>query len=352
MKNKPIVSIIIVLFIGALLFNGCSKNENNTEESEVIPVEVTTVTTHSIDRTLEFTGTIEAWKKTNLGAQMPGTIKKIYVNAGDEVKKGDLLIQMDDAQLTQARVQYELAKLDYERMKPLLKEGSISPNQFDKIKGGYESAKAGYELTLKNTQIRAPFSGLITTKWMNEGDVFTLMPGAAGSPTILTLMQFNPVKILINIPERDISSISMGQKAMVRVDVIPNQVFQGEITRIDPAIDPMTRTFGAEIKVENPQQILRPGMFSRVSIFVGRENIVAVPREALIRQLGTSHYYAFVVQNGIAKRRNVKLGQRFDELFEIKSGLNVGEAIVIEGQYLLKDGMQVNVTSSTGMKQQ
>ncbi|HFE63759.1 MAG TPA: efflux RND transporter periplasmic adaptor subunit [Caldithrix sp.] len=351
MKKMSVLITAISLLAVLMLSNSCTKVEKQAGKSPAVPVEVSTVGTHTIDRTLEFTGNIEPWKKNNLGAQMPGTIRKIYVDVGDRVKAGELLVQMDDAQLTQARVQYELAKLDYERMKPLLDEGSISPNQFDKIKGGYQAAKAGYELTLANTQIRAPFSGLITTKWMDEGEVFTLMPGAAGSPTILTLMQINPIKISINIPESDFSSIALGQTAEMKVDVIPGRVFHGKVSRIDPAIDPMTRTFGAEIKINNAGEILRPGMFCRVSILIGSENVVAVPREALIRQLGTSKYYAFVVENGIAKRRNVKLGRRFDELFEIKSGLRDGDAIVIEGQYLLKDGMQVNVNNSTAMKQ-
>lgn len=336
-----LLTLLIVMLICVLNIN-CS-NKKTQQEINIVPVEVATVKFHSFDRILHFTGNIDAWKKSDLGAQIPGKVQKIYVDAGDRVQKGDLLVQMEDAQLIQARVQYELAKKDYERMKPLLKEGSISPNQFDKIKGAYEAAKAGYDLTLANTQIRAPFSGLITNRWMDEGEVFVLMPGQTGSPAILTLMQINPAKITIRTPESDINKIKIDQPAEVKVDILPNRVFHGKISRIDPAIDPLSRTFGAEIKVENQDESLRPGMFARVSVFAGKETILAVPRSALIRQIGTGKYYAFVVENGVAKRKDVRIGSVYDELIEIREGLNENDQVVIEGQYRLKNGMQVKV---------
>lgn len=346
MKEISTLITAISILAGLVLTSSCTKVEKQAEESSAVPVEILTVETHAIDQTLEFTGTIDPWKKNNLGAQMPGTIKNIYVEVGDRVKKRDLLVQMDDAQLTQVRVNYELAKLDYQRMKPLLEDGSISPNQFDKVKGGYEAAKAAYELTLANTQIRAPFSGVITKKWMDEGEVFTLMPGAAGSPTILTLMQINPLKILVSVPESDFSRLKKGMAANVRVDILPNRVFHGEIYRSDPAIDPATRTFGIDIKVPNEDKTLRPGMFARVTVHLGKMEIVAVPRAALIRQPGTSQYYCFVVKDSIARRREIARGKTYNELVEIKSGVKPGEQIVLQGQYLLKDGSKVKITEA------
>jgi len=344
MKLKQRLSLIYLMTGFSLIFLlSCSQKEKRNVGEEIIPVKVIPVKKYTIERKLDFTGNIEPNKKNNLGAQMAGKIQKIYVDAGDRVKKGDLLVQMDDAQLTQARVQYELAKQDYQRMKPLLAEGSISQQQFDQIKGRYESARAAYELILENTRIRAPFDGVVSTRWMNEGEVFTLIPGAAGPPAILTLMQLNPVKIKVNVSESDFSRIHLGMPAEIRVDVLPNQQFSGKVSRIDPAIDPLSRTFSIEITVPNEKEILRPGMFARVSILVGKETVVAVPRSTLIRQVGTSHYYGFVVQNGIAHRRDIKRGATFNHLIEVLDGLQEGEQIVIEGQYRLKDGSKVSV---------
>ncbi len=333
---------IVILLITIILLLACSETKKQTEQ-EIIPVRTIRVQTHDIVRTLEFTGTIQPWKKTNLGAQMPGTIRRIFVEPGDRVQKDDLLVQMDDAQLTQARVRYELAKLDYERMKPLLEEGSIAPSQFDKIKGAYDAAKAGYELTLENTRIRAPFSGVISTKWMDEGEVFTLMLGPAGSPTILTLIQTDRVKIRVNIPESELTHIRNGLTALVTVDILPGKTYHGVISRIDPAIDPASRTFQAEIKLNNTSGELRAGMFARAAVQTGNAQVVAVPRSVLIRQTGTNKFYGFVINQNTAERRRITPGQHIDDLIEIKDGLQAGEVVVIEGQYLLKNGTKVQI---------
>ncbi len=346
MKYRRILSGTMVVMLGIALISGCSrKPETTAAREEVIPVEVAPVTRHVIDRTLELTGNIEPYQMNNLGAQMSGRIQKIYVDAGDRVHKGDILVQMDDAQLTQARVQYQLAKQDFERMKPLLEEGSISPSQFDKIKGAYESAKAAYELVLENTRIRAPFSGVVTRKWMNEGEVFLLFPGAAGLPAIVTLMQINPVKIKVNVPESDFPHVRKGMPATIRVDVLPGKSFGGKVSRLEPTIDPLTRTFGVEVEIPNPDETLRPGMFARVSLKFGTDTVVAVPRSALVNQVGTGKYFAFVVENGIARRRDVVRGNRFDSLIEIRQGIRPGEQIVVSGQYRLKDGAKVSVAA-------
>jgi len=335
--------VLTYSLIGLFLLIGCSKKKLSIEEN--IPVKTIPIKLHTIDRTLVFTGNIEPWKETKFGAQMSGRIEKIYVKEGDKVKKGDILAQLDDTQLTQARIQYQLAKLDYERMKPLLEEGSISQQQFDNIKGRYETAKAAYELTLKNTQLRAPFTGLVTAKWMNEGEVFLLFPGAAGSPAIFTLMQIDPLKLTVNATEKDFPQLKKGMKVDVQVDIYPDTIFTGQISRLDPVINPITRTFGVEVKINNTQKILRPGMFARVTIHVGKEQVLAVPRASLIQQPGTSIFYCFVVENGIARRRDIQRGDTYDKFIEVKSGLNVGEQLVIQGQYRLKDGLKVKVIS-------
>ncbi len=344
MKKQLSLIIGILVAIAGIGLPGCAGEKQAESKTEAaVPVEVVPVTRHVIERKIELTGNIEPFQMNNLGAQMSGRIQKIYVEAGDRVHKGDILVQMDDAQLTQARVKYELAKLDYERMKPLVKAGSISPNQFDKIKGAYKAAKAGYELVLENTRIRAPFSGIISRKWMNEGEVFLLFPGAAGLPAILTLMQINPVKITVNVAEQDFPQVHLNTPAEIRVDVLPGKVFQGKVRRLDPTIDPMTRTFGVEIQIPNPEETLRPGMFARVTLFVGKDTIVAVPQSALIHQTGTGNYFAYVVENGVAHRRDVALGSRYDNLVEITQGIRPGDKIVISGQYRLKEGTKVTI---------
>ncbi len=332
---------LIVFFV----FHGCGENNgDNSDLDESIPVETVSVEVKKIERSLKFAGNILAWRETNLGAQTSGRVEKIFVKEGDEVKKGDILIQMDDTQLTQARIQYQIAREDYQRMQPLFEQGSISPQQFDKVKAGYETAKSTYELILRNTQLRAPFSGVITAKQMNEGEVFLMMPGKFGSPSIVTIMQIDRLKVMVNVTESDFPDIKLGMPAEVTVDIYPGRTFTGEISRIDPVINDYSRTFAVEIKVDNPTKVLRPGMFARVKITVGEEEVLVVPRSALIRQMGSNAYYCFIVENGRASRREVKLGDFFDELVEIKEGLQDGDQIVVKGQYRLKDGVPVKLS--------
>ncbi|MFN3133957.1 MAG: efflux RND transporter periplasmic adaptor subunit, partial [Candidatus Kryptonium sp.] len=208
------------LFLGTflivgLIFLGCaSKNEDpksNNLNEDIVPVKVAKAEKRNYDIILEYAGTVEPYQKARVGAQISGTVEKIYVREGDFVKEGQILAQMNTQQLTQAKIQYELAESDYKRMKSLFETGSIPEQQLERAKANYEAAKASYELILSNTQIRAPFDGIITEKLMNEGEVFTLVPTGVGGPGIVTLMRMDIVKIKLSIAERDFPLIKLNQ---------------------------------------------------------------------------------------------------------------------------------------------
>lgn len=333
---------ITLLFI--LLFISCSKKEDNTATNgkEAIPVEITKVKKSSIERDLELVGTLAAWKEANLGAQTTARVQKIYVEEGSRVKEGDLLFEMDDTQLAQAKIQYQITKDNYERMKPLYEIGSISQTQFDQIKAAYETAEKSYKLLLTNTQFRAPFSGIITAKKINEGEIFVLAP-TGGAPSIVTLMQINPLKLLLNVSENNFKDIKLGQPVEIRSDIFPNEVFKGIVNRINPTINPSTRTFEIEIKIPNANEKLRPGMFVRAKILLGKTDGILVNRSTVLKQIGTSAYYAFIVKNNIAKRVDVQIGKEFDTVIEITNGLSDGDYLVTKGHGILKDGSLVEI---------
>lgn len=337
-----ITKITSVIFISLIILSGCSKKEINNETQKVIPVEVTIVKKSSIDRDIELVGTLNAWKEANLGAQTSGRIQKIYVEEGSRVKEGDLLFEMDDTQLAQAKIQYQIAKDNYERMKPLYETGSISQSQYDQIKAAYETAEKNYNLLLTNTQFRAPFSGIITAKKLNDGEVFLLAP-TGGAPTIVTLMQINTLKLLLNVSENNFKDIKIGQTVEIQSDIFPNEIFKGNISRINPTINALTRTFEVEVKIPNPQEKLRPGMFVRAKILLGKTDGILVNRAAILKQIGTSAHYAFIIKNNIAKRVDVTIGKEFDSVVEITSGLSEGDYLVTNGQGVLKNGNQVEI---------
>ncbi len=340
-KAKSILLILLTVVIIA----SCSKKENNNQSKadEIIPVEVTLVKKSLIDREIELVGNLLAWKEANLAAQTTARVQKIYVDAGSRVKEGDLLFEMDDTQLAQAKIQYQVAKDNYDRLKPLYETGSISQSQFDQVKAAYETAEKTYQLLLSNTQFRAPFSGVVTAKRLNEGEVFLLAQGGVGAPTIISMMQINPLKLILNVSVNNLKDVKLNQSVQVQTDIFPDETFTGTISRINPAINPVSRTFEVEVKIPNPNEKLKPGMYVRAKILTGKTEGIIVNRSAALKQLGSNAYYGFIVKDNIAKRVELIIGKEFDSLVEITSGLNEGELLVTRGQGLLKDGSKVDI---------
>jgi len=337
-------AVVLLLIVGIAV--GCKGKKNVSEQTNAIPVEVTVATASPIERVIELSGTIDPMAKSNLGSQISGRVDKIYVKEGDHVTEGQLLVQMNDAQLTQAKVQYELADLNYKRLLALSREGAVSQQQLDQAKTAYEAAKSSYELLLTNTQLRAPFSGVVTAKLLNEGEIFALFPGAAGSPAILTLMNISTVKIMVNVPEKDVPRVKLGQRAVIRVDTYPGKLFEGKVTRIDPALNPVTHTFLVEIRVPNPRSELRPGMYAKVNLFVGKSSGILLPIDAVIRVPGSNIQYVYTVEGALARRREVTTGQIVGSTVEVTSGIKVGDEVVTVGQTRLKDGSHVTIANS------
>ena len=351
MRNRPFsrksLTLLPPLFLVALMLSlsGCGGGPEEKEvATEAIPVEVTFATRADLERTLSFSGTVEPWREASLGAQISGKIEKIFVEVGEEVKARKPLVQMTGEQLTSAKAQLTSTEKDWNRMRVLLEKGTITQQAFDKIDASYEAARANYELVLESTRIKAPFSGTITAKYLEEGEVFTLFGGAAGSPAILEIMQLDPVKVIVQIPEREIPHIKPGLRATVDVDGYPNKTFKGKVYLVEPAADKKTHTVAVRIMIPNNNRRLKPGMFANVEISLGTVFTLLVPRDALVREVGTGKHHLFVVDRDTARRREVALGQRYGEMVAIESGLSSGELVITTGRTLVNEGTQVSIT--------
>ena len=158
-------------------------------------------------------------------------------------------------------------------------------------------------------------------------------------------MQINPVKIIVNISEQYFPQIKNGMKARIVADVYPDKSFEGVIFRVHPTIDAMSRSFSTEIRINNGAEMLRPGMFARAYIDMGETEAVVVPANTVLLQEGTNERFVFVVENDVALRKTVIIGQRFDDRFEIAGGdLKEGDNLVTDGQARLKSGQKVEVS--------
>ncbi|MGC8594615.1 MAG: efflux RND transporter periplasmic adaptor subunit [Candidatus Kryptoniota bacterium] len=336
------ITVIILLF--SVL--GCQSKQRNKTEVEAVPVEVQTTSLTTVDNTLSLSGNIDPIAMSNVGSPISGKIEKIYVKEGDFVKQGDLIVQMNDAQLEQAKLKYQLSKLDYDRMSKLYEEHVITQQQFDQVKTVYENDKTAYEFMLSSTQIRAPLSGVVTSKYLNDGEMFILFPGQLGSPAIVTIMQISRIKVTVAVPENYLPLIKLGQKATLTVDPYPGKIFEGSIARINPALNKNTRTFLVEIHVPNPKLELRPGMLASVKLYLGKIRTILVPPDAVLKVPGSNIEYAYVINGNKAQRREVQTGKYFNDMLSVTTGLNPDEKLVVVGQTNIKDGTIVKISQT------
>ena len=346
--NRNIFSVILA---GGILLSSCAPRDNKSgttaeagsgsEAAE--PVKVMTVAKTIIARTIDYTATVQAFEEVNMAPSSPGRVDKIYVEVGDRVEKGQNLFLMDRTQYYANKIQLANLEKDLARLDTLLKLGSVKAQTYDQTKAQYEVMKTNVDFMEENTLIEAPFSGIITGKYLEDGELYSGAPGMSGKAAVVTLMQINPVKVIVSVSEQYYPLIKKGMTARIEADVYPGKEFTGRIFRVHPTIYAMSRTFKAEIEIPNGKEILRPGMFARVFIDMGEVEAIVVPSNAVLIQEGTNDRFVFVVKDGVAVRQLVKLGKRFDDRFEIADGLNEGDSLVVDGQARLSNGQQVEV---------
>jgi RND family efflux transporter MFP subunit len=300
----------------------------------------------TIGKTIEYSSTLEAFEEVHLVSASPGKIDEILVEVGSRVKKGDVLVKMDQTQLLQSMLQLQNLEADYKRLDTLQKVGGISQQQFDQIKTQYEVTKANVNFLQKNTQLKAPFDGVISGKYFENGEMYSGVPNTtSGKAAIISIVQIDLLKATVNIPETYFPQVSTGMKATITCDIYPGQTYTGTILRKYPIVDPATHSFEVEIQVSNPGEKLRPGMFVRVSIGLGETKALIVPAIALVKQEGTNDRYLFVVKNGnIARKIRVEIGERYNDKIEILSPeIHEGDQIIVSGQEKLLDNSSVTI---------
>ena len=333
----------VLLVVGALAAVSCgsksTKGVEATAEVEIPNVEVATVAARDVEQQVLFTGNVEAEAVNNIAPQSPRRINEIRFDVGDHVKKGDLLVSLDNSALVQAKAQMENAKIEYERTEELYKIGGASKSEYDARRLQYEVGKATYENLLENTTLIAPISGIVTARNYDKGDM-------AGGLPILVIEQIRPVKIMINISEALFAKVRKGMKVSITLEAYGDEKFEGSISRIYPTINNTTRTFQAEVTIPNNDERVRPGMFARVTLPYAKNNRVVAPDRAVNKLMGSGDRYVYVLEaDGTVRYAKVTLGRRLDTEWEILSGLESGQTVVVKGQVALTNGCKVNVVN-------
>ena len=344
MKMNVIVKTLLVGGV-CLASVACSSKkgaEAATETvAEVAKPKVTTAQVHiqDVDQQSVFTGNVEGYAVNNITPQQPRRITRLLVDVGDHVKKGQLVAELDNSALAQAKAQYENNKANFERSDELYKFGGESKANWQAMQTAYEVAKSTYENMLENTTLVSPISGVVTARNYDVGDM------AAGMP-IFVVQRINPVKIMISVSESLYTYVKKGMAVEVELDALPEQKFSAKVSRITPSIDASTRTFPVELTLANDKELVKPGMYARVTMNYGTRKNIVVPDVAVVKQLGSGNRYIYVyTQDGTVAYKKVELGRRFGDKYEILSGIADGDAVVTSGQVALKDGIAVEVVN-------
>ncbi|SHF04884.1 RND family efflux transporter, MFP subunit [Mariniphaga anaerophila] len=348
---KQISKLIIALALAVAVFVGCSpKQQGGTDTAAGKPekkevVRVMELQMQTVARSVEYPATLEAYEEVHLAPASPGRIEGIFADVGDHISKGELLVQMDRTQLHQAEVQLKNLEVDFQRLDTLAKYGSVAEQQYDQLKAQYEVALSNVKFLKENTQLLAPFNGVVSGRYFEPGELYSGTPNTqAGKAAVLSLVQIDQLKVLVPLSEKYFPQVKKGMETEIKVDIYPNSNFSGRIERVHPTIDPSNRTFNAEVKINNSQRLLRPGMFARINLDLDEEEAVLLPSMAVLKMQGSNDRYLFVEKDGKAHRVSVVIGKRYDDNIEVFSDeLKPGDHVVISGQARLLDGVEVEV---------
>jgi membrane fusion protein (multidrug efflux system) len=360
-----IAALILVLLI--IRFAFMRKSPEKPEE-KTVPVEIEKVTTGSIEETMELTGWIKANQVVDIASKVPGRVESLSVisnegvsvdlEEGVEVKKDQQLASIDHdiylaevaaakANVQAAEVEIADAEREKKRMVALYEGGSATEQNKDKAETATEmaaarlsSAKANLELAeinLRESAITSPIDGIVTAKHIDVGNLIK-----AGD-RIVTVADIKTVKVIVAAAERYSEQIIAGTPARIKVDALPEKVFTAKVYSIYPALDEQTNAVQVEIRLENDQLLLKPGMFARVTLITKqKDNTVVVPRDVVLGGK-IDPYYVYVVDSNIAHKTFVQIGITQADKYEILDGLKPGQTLVVNGMSFLKDGTKVEI---------
>lgn len=282
--------------------------------------------------------TIQADIVNNIAPQSAARISEIDVEVGDHVKAGQTLAMMDAINLEKTRLQMVNDSLEYGRIKELYEIGATSQSDFEAVSLRYDVTRKTYLNLLDNTVLKSPISGIVTARNYDEGDMYAMaMP-------LFVVQDITPVKLIINVPESKFSQIKKGMRVDITTEAFGEQVFKGVVDLIHPTIDAMTHTFPVEIKYDNSDEVLRPGMFARVTVNYGDNFRTVIPDKAVMKQVGSGEQYVYILNDdGTVRFSTVVLGRRMGDRYEVISGVDDGATVVTTGQTRLRNGAEVDV---------
>lgn len=398
---KHFNSISTLVLIAALLASCSGKDDKKGAQNadEVQLVQIQSVYTEDVAETSEYTATVEAFKTNNISSSTGNRIKRILVDVGSHVSAGQSVVILDnvsavnqesaiagqqasvanqdaalasqEAALKSEEINLARQKKDLDRAKELVKIGGGTQQAVDQLQAAYDAAQESLkarkraldasraslnasrtslgasqrslQTVQENTVLTSPISGVVSARNYDAGDL------PAGP--ILTIQQMNPLKVIVNVNEEEFSKIKTGMPVVVTLDAVPDETFNGSVYLIHPEINQQTRTFQVEVTISNGGGKVSAGMFARVKFNYGTQKHIVVPDKAIVKMQGSGKRFVYVYQdNGTVAYTEVELGMRLGDRYEILSGLNDGDRVVIAGQSKISDGAKVKLMEKSAAK--
>jgi len=341
---------------------GCG-GETATAPVSAPPVMVGEVEAHRIADRIEATGQLVAPSQAAVAAQVGGQITRVARDEGEGVAADELVIEIDPerrqleaasarAMLAQAEAQAAEAERELGRMEKLHAEGVAADAKLDQVRTALRAARSSRdslqaqlgmaERSVRDSSVTAPFAGLVARRYVSEGEF--VAPGQK----LFDLVALDPIEVEFHVPERDSSRVADGAQVGVRVAPFPDEVFEAKVTVVSPIIDPSTRTLRVKAELANSDGRLRPGLFARADLGIAvRENVAMIPEEAVLQRADGAVAFR-LVGDGRVERRAIELGVIREGRIEVRSGLAVGDRVVVRGQSDLMDGSAVSVRDVAG----
>lgn len=349
MKN-----IKLLVFAGIIAgFASCNNQVQNEQADLAIPVSVEDVKTQSIQQYINTTGTVKATSETTLSTQTTGDYRLMTnpgtgraFKLGDRVKAGQVIVRLEDKEyeigiaIETKKLNLEISENEYEKQKSLYEKGGVTlrelrNSEVSKInaQNDYESAK----IKLEKMNVVAPISGVIV-----DLPYYTQGTKIGSGQSVVSLMSYEKMYLDFNLPEKNIADITLGQEALITNYTIEEDTLKGVVSELSPAISTETRTFKGKLTIDNPELLLRPGMFVKADIIVAsKDSTVVIPKDIILSSNRGKTVY--VIDRSQARERRIQTGIENQDYIEVTEGLTVNDQLVIKGYETLRNGSKVKV---------
>jgi RND family efflux transporter MFP subunit len=322
-----------------------SGKDKDDKKMELVPVEITTVEKGTISDYILLSANLETEKMADVYSRVQGLVEQIYVDEGDFVKKGQVLmaLEADEYMLAEekTRLSYEKQKSDFQRLEAMYKQNLLSIEEFEQAKFTMKGLEVDWKqskLNLSYTRITAPISGVIGDRLRKPGD--RIQP----ADKLFTVINTQEMITVVYAPEKELGLVKKNQTAYVTSDHLPGEQYEGWIKRVSPVVDPQSGTFKITVGVQNLNNKLRAGMFVNTHIITATHtDAVLIPKRAIVYE--NEGMNVFIVRDSVATKVILKVGFQDHEKVESLEGIQQGDKIIIVGQAGLKDGTRVRVVN-------